>query len=239
VKLLKLITMSLKYALFENHLTADPDDFSAVAQSSAAKTENDIFDLMVSRGSTVTKAEALSVMEEYTLALQQSLRDGNSINTPLFNLNLSVQGVFNGNDDSFDRNRHTVKLNITAGVRLKEVINDVVVEKVKGGSPKPDPMYLEDVASSTRNDTLTPGNIAVIKGSRLKFDSTDDKQGIFFVAADGTETKVANVSRNKPSELHFLLPALAAGEYSVEVRVMFKNTKVLKVGRLLSNLTVK
>lgn len=231
--------MSLKFALFENHLTADPDDFSAVIQGSNAKTENDIYDLMVSRGSTVTKAEALSVMEEYTVAMLQLLRDGNSINTPLFNLNLSIQGVFNGIDDSFDRNRHTIKLNISAGVRLKEVTGDVSVEKVKGASPKPDPIYLEDIASSTRNDTVTPSNIAVIRGSRLKFDNTDDKQGIFFIAADGAETKVANVSRNKPSELHFLVPPLAAGEYSVEVRVLLKNTKEIKTGALMGKVSVK
>lgn len=231
--------MPLKYALFENHLTPEPDDYMAVVQNYVAKTQDDVINLMISRGSTVTRAEALSVMEEYGLATEQLLKDGYGINTPLFNLSPSIQGIFNGSDDSFDRNRHTVKINITPGIRIKGVVGTISVEKVKGASPKPDPMYLDDVASATRNDVVTPGNIAVLKGSRLKYDEADPTQGIFFVALNGTATKVAAVSRNKPSELHFLIPVLPVGEYSVEVRVMFKNTKELKVGWLNSNVTVK
>jgi len=239
VKPTKLFIMPLKYALFENHLTPEPDDYMAVVQNYEAKTQDDVINLMISRGSTVTRAEALSVMEEYGLATEQLLKDGYGINTPLFNLSPSIQGIFNGSDDSFDRSRHTVKINISPGTRIKGIAGTISVEKVKGASPKPDPEYLEDKGSGTRNDTLTPGNIAMLKGSRLKFDEADPLQGIFFVALNGTATKVATVSRNKPSELHFLIPTLSAGEYSVEVRVMFKNTKDLKVGWLNSNVTVK
>lgn len=86
--------MSLKYALFENNLTPDPNDYMAVVQPESSKTQEQVIDLMVSRGSTVTKAEALSVMEEYALAVEQILRDGGSLTTPLFNLSASIAGVF-------------------------------------------------------------------------------------------------------------------------------------------------
>lgn len=61
--------MSLKFALFENHLTSDPSDYMAVVQYLQSKEQEDVFDLMINRGSTVTKAEALSVFEEYFLAI--------------------------------------------------------------------------------------------------------------------------------------------------------------------------
>ncbi len=231
--------MPLRYALFENHLTSESDDFMAVVQFYESKTQDDVINLMISRGSTVTRAEALSVMEEYGLATEQLLKEGYGINTPLFNLSPSIQGVFNGSDDSFDRSRHTVRVNITPGLRIKGVVGSISVEKVKGATPKPDPEYLDDKGSGTRNDILTPGNIAVLKGSRLKYDEVDPKQGIFFISSNGTETRVTTVSRNKPAEIDFLIPTLPQGEYSVEVRSMFKNTKELKVGWLNSNVTVK
>lgn len=52
--------------------------------------------------------------------------------------------------------------------------------------------------------------IAEMAGRRLEFDPSDANPGIFFVAADGSATRVDVEGRNKPDELMFLTPALAA-----------------------------
>ncbi|MFV0376512.1 MAG: DNA-binding domain-containing protein [Mangrovibacterium sp.] len=231
--------MPLHFALFENHLTPDPTDFMAVVQNLPSKTQDDVMNLMVSRGSTVTKAEALAVFEEYALAIEQLLKDGNSVNTPLFNLSPSIKGVFHSETENFNPAMHAVKLNISPGVRLRQMAQNVSVARVQGASPQPDPLYLDDLGSGTRNDTLTPGNIAQLKGSRLKFDPTDPVQGIFILAADGsTETRVQTVSNNKPSQLDFLVPALAPGLYRLEVRAILYKTSSLRKGTLPVELTV-
>lgn len=230
--------MALKFALFENHLTSDPNDYMAVVQNLQSKTQDDVIDLMISRGSTVTTAEALSVLEEYAVAIIQLLKDGCSVNTPLFNLSPSIKGVFTSADQAFNASQHTVKINITAGSRLRDVGAQVSVEKVKGASPQPDPEYLDDLGSGTRNDQLTPGNIVQLFGSRLKFDPMDQTQGVFFIAADGSETKVQVVARNKPAQIDFLLPALAPGEYRLEIRAVLYKGKELKKGTLPVSLSV-
>lgn len=231
--------MSLKIALFENHLTSDPNDYMAVVQDLQSKTQEDVIDQMIGRGSTVTKAEALSVMEEYAASIEQLLKDGFSINTPLFNLSPSVKGVFSGPEENFNPTVHSVKINITTGTRLNSIGQQVIVERVKGSLPKPDPEYLYDHGSDTRNEVLTPGNIAQIRGSRLKFDPTDPQQGIFIIAADNTETKATTVSRNMPSQLDFLVPPLAAGEYRVEIRTILYKNKELRKSALSHLLTVE
>jgi len=43
------------------------------------------------------------------------------------------------------------------------------------------------------------------KLSPLKFDPADANQGIFFVAEDGSATRMDIAGRNKPSELMFML----------------------------------
>ncbi|MFA5330478.1 MAG: DNA-binding domain-containing protein [Prolixibacteraceae bacterium] len=229
--------MALKFALFENHLTSDPGDYMAVVQDLQSKTQNDVIDLMIGRGSTVTKAEALSVLEEYGASIVQFLKDGYAINTPVFNLSPSVKGVFISIDQSFNPAVHSVKINISAGTRIREVAPLVATEKVKGSSPQPDPEYLDDLGSGTRNDRLTPGNIAQVRGSRLKYDAADPAQGIFLVASDGAQTKAEAVSRNKPAQLDFLVPVLTAGEYTLEIRVSM-NGKDLKKGTLPATLLV-
>jgi hypothetical protein len=230
--------MSLDYALFENHLTADPSDYMAVVQNPQSKTEDDIVALMVSRGSTVTKADALATIEQYAQAIEEFVKDGYNINTALFKLSLSVKGIFDSEDENFNPARHSVKVNVSAGTRLQAVASSVKVSRVQGTPPQPDPVYLDDLGSGTRNETLTPGNIARLKGSRLKFDASDPAQGIFLVASDGSETQVATVSHNKPSQLDFLVPVLPAGTYRLEVRAVLYNTTELRKGSLSAELTV-
>lgn len=231
--------MALKFALFENHLTSDPDDYMAVVQNLQSKTQEDVINLMISRGSTVTKAETLSVLEEYRVAIEQLLKDGYAINTPIFNLSPSVKGLFQGPGQNFNPALHSVKINITTGTRLREVGKLIPVERVKGASPQPDPEIIEDMGSGTRNDQLTPRNIARLKGSRLKFDVTDMQQGIFLIAADQSETRVATVSWNKPAQLDFLVPVIASGEYKLEVRAILPLGRDLRKGSLPYALTVE
>jgi hypothetical protein len=232
----KTKVMALKFALFENHLTSDPNDYMAVVQDLQSKSQEDVIDLMVGRGSTVTKAEALSVLEEYAAAIFLLLKDGYAINTPIFNLSPSVKGVFSGPDQSFNPASHSVKINITAGARLREVGPKVTVERIKGASPQPDPEYLDDLGSGTRNDLITSGNIAQLRGSRLKFDPEDPAQGVFLIAADASETRMTTVARNKPGQIDFLVPTLAAGDYKLEVRAIILNGKELKKGALPATL---
>lgn len=224
--------MTLKFALFENNLTSDPTDYMAVVQDQPSKTLEDVIDLMIGRGSTVTKAEALSVIEEYSTAIEQLLKDGYSINTPIFNLSPSIKGVFYGADQSFNRAAHSVKINVTPGIRIREIGSQITVEKVKGASPQPDIEYLYDLGSDTRNGQLTPGNIAQIRGSRLKYDINDPAQGIYLIATDGVENKVTTIARNMPAQLDFLVPVLTPGEYRLEVRAVVNKGKEYKRGTL-------
>ena len=55
---------SLPYSLFENPMTPDPNDRMAIPSVNQCLTIHDLFAHMVSRGSTVTTAEAHSVYEE-------------------------------------------------------------------------------------------------------------------------------------------------------------------------------
>ncbi len=230
--------MPIQYALFPNHLTSDPDDYMAVVQNQSSRTKEDIIDVMIGRGSTVTKAEALSVLEEFEAAVEQALKDGHSINTPLFKIGASVQGVFYEND-SFDRSKHYVRLNVTPGGRIGEIAPNIGVEKVEASSPQPNLASFKDVASDTTNETLTPGGVGELTGSRLKINPEEDEQGVFFIAEDGTETKASTLIRNKPSNLIFMIPTgMAAGAYRLEVRTVFQNGKTLRAGSLNSTLIV-
>lgn len=232
--------MSVKYALFKNHLTPNPNDYTAVVQGNDSRTEEDVIDVMIGRGSTVTKAESLSVSEEKAAAIEDMLKQGYSINTPLFNVSISISGIFNGEDDRFDPERHQVKLNLTPGTRLKAITSQIAVERVSANKILPILRTFTDENSNTINANLSPGGAGQLSGDRLKVEMEDPKQGLFFVADDGTTTRTTQIIRNKPSELIFMIPSsLAPGTYRLEVRTIFSGNTDIRIGLLEAPLSVK
>jgi hypothetical protein len=232
--------MAIHYVLFENKLTSAPDDYMARVQPTGTAELDDVIDRMIDMGSTVGKADAFSVLEDYYSAIESMVLEGKNVNTPAANYKASIRGVFDGPEDSFDPERHQLRGAVSSGKRFRDTIEEhgepVKREAVK---PRPNPLEYIDFTHEASNSTLTPGGMGQVVGHRLKFDPTDEAQGIFFVAEDGTETKVAVVGRNKPAELIFMVPdSLTAGQYTLEVRAVLPMRDDLRVGVLDASLVV-
>jgi len=231
--------MAINYALFKNRLNGAPNNYVALVQNQTSRTKEDLIDEMISRGSTVTKAEAISVLEEFEAAIERALLKGDSINTPIFRIKTSIQGVFHEETDVFDYNQHNIRLNINPGSRIRKMVGNIKVEKVDANTPIPVIRNFWDIASQTKNEAITPGGVGEISGSRLKVDESDEKQGIFLLGTNGSVTKIETIIRNKPSNLLFFIPyELSKGKYQLEVRALFQHTTTLKVGRQVQHLVV-
>ena len=233
----------LKYALRENLLTPAPDDFMAQVQDVRSYTLDEIIDAMMQKGSTLTRADVKAVLQIYGEVCAAVIADGCALNTPLMNTALSISGVFNGANDSFDKKRHTVNLNITAGTLLRDAVTKVKCEKTEGVSTDPYITEVTDIVTGTANTTLTKGGVVQLVGARLKFDAKDAAQGIFFVPETGEAVRAAVIAENKPARLMAIIPAdLAAGTYYIEVRSKHsgggKPLKAVKAGRFAKPLTV-
>ncbi|MCB8983462.1 MAG: DUF4469 domain-containing protein [Ardenticatenaceae bacterium] len=230
--------MPIKYSLYENNLTSDPDDFMAFVQSSGTAELDAVIERMIQQGSTVTRADTLSVLEDYYTAVESMILEGWNVNTPLTNFSASIRGVFHGRTDSFDPSRHQVSAAVTAGKRLRQTMSArAQTVKQEAQRPSPSPLDYIDINSGLRNSALTPGGMGQILGHRLKFDPAQPEQGIFFKAASGAETRVSLVGRNMPGDLMFLAPAdLAAGEYTLLVRAAMSDSEI-RSGELPYTLT--
>jgi len=233
----------LKYSLRENLLTPAPDDYMAQAADVRSYTLDEIIDLMMEKGSTLTRADVAATLQVYGEVVSAIVKDGSAVNTPLMNTALSISGVFDGANDSFDKKRHTVNLNLSAGTLLRDAVAKVKCEKTEGTSTDPYITEVTDIVSGTVNTTLTKGGIVQLVGSRLKFDAKDASQGIFFIPETGTPVRAAVIAENKPARLMAIIPAdLKAGTYYIEVRTklneMSRPLKTMKAGRFNKPLTV-
>ena len=233
----------LKYSLRENLLTPAPDDYMAQAADVRSYTLDEIIDLMMEKGTTLTRADVAATLQVYGEVVSAIIKDGAALNTPLMNTSMSISGVFDGANDSFDKKRHTVNLNITAGTLLRDAVTKVKCEKTEGVSTDPYITEVKDVVSGKTNDILTKGGVVQLVGSRLKFDAKDAAQGIFFVPETGEAVRAAVIAENKPARLMAIIPAdLAAGTYYIEVRTKYSGggtkLKTVKKGSFGKPLTV-
>jgi len=232
----------LKYSLRENLLTPAPDDYMAQVTDVRSYTLDEIIDLMMEKGTTLTRADVAATLQVYGEVVSAIIKDGSAVNTPLMNTSMSISGVFDGANDSFDKKRHTVNLNITAGTLLRDAVTKVKCEKTEGVSTDPYITEVADIVSGKTNEVLTKGGIVQITGSRLKFDAKDASQGIFFVPETGNPVRASVIAENKPARLMAIIPAdLAAGTYYIEVRTKIigssQKSKTLKTGKFDKPLT--
>ena len=227
----------LKYSLRENLLTADPDDCMAQVQDVRSYSQDEIIDLMMRRGTTLTRADVAALLQVYTEVVGELTADGSAVNTPLFNTSFSVSGVFTSMSDSFDKSRHSVGVNVNAGTALRDAVKSVKTEKTEGANTDPYITEVADVVSGAVNATLTAGGILRLTGSRLKFDAADAAQGVFLVPESaGDAVRCGVVAENKPARVMVMIPAdIAPGTYYAEVRSRFMGNsqagKTLKSGR--------
>ena len=232
----------LKYSLRENLLTPAPDDFMAQAADVRSYTLDEIIDLMMDKGTTLTRADVAATLQVYGEVCSSLIKDGAALNTPLMNTALSISGVFNGANDAFDKKRHTVNLNMSAGTLLRDAAAKVKCEKTEAAGTDPYITEVADIVSGKTNEVLTKGGVVQLTGSRLKFDAKDASQGIFFVPETGEAVRATVIAENKPACLMAIIPAdLAAGTYYIEVRTKItsspKPLKNVKTGRFFKALT--
>lgn len=229
--------MPIEYVLRENRLTADPGDYMAMVKSTRTADYQEVTKRIVARGSTVGEADAIAALQNALEAVKDLLAEGANVNLPFANFSISIKGVFDGPDDTFDPSRHQVVIQVAATKELRDALKqDVTVSKQETVVPAPNLIEYTDFETGERDSIITPGSMGQISGHRLKFDATDTEQGIFFLAADGSETRVSVIGQNKPSNLMFMLPAgLTTGEYTLEVRS--KVGENLRTGRLGTSLS--
>jgi hypothetical protein len=232
--------MSISYVLFENNLTDDPNDYMAMVQPTGTAELDNVIQRMIERGSTVTKADILSVLEEYYSAIESMVLEGLNVNTPMANYGASIKGIFNGATDSYDPSRHQVAGTINSGKRYRKTIRErAQTTKREARKPTPNLIVYVDVNSGERDSLLTLSGMGQIIGHRLKFDPTDPAQGIFLIGADGVEVKITTVGKNTPGELMFLIPPmLPPGEYTLQVRAAVYDGEQVRNGTLNAILTV-
>ena len=218
--------MNLKYYLLDNTLTPDPTDMRAVSKWEQTITHEQLVSMIAEyRNVGVSKSQIMSVLEEYLEVMLLFLKTGSRVQTPLLTISPTVAGVFINEEDTFDRERHSVNLNVQLSDALQAAEAFITPQKIEADKTAPVITQVYDVASDSKNTALTVGQPVKILGKQLRIDSADPQQGVFFVHANnGKETRGEVYSDNMPKKLTVTVPAkLSPGSYTIKVRTVINN----------------
>jgi hypothetical protein len=231
--------MTIRYTIRSNKMMGK-HEYAAQVRPAFTADVDDVVERMTQSGCALSKAAALGVLEMFFSTVERMVLDGINVTTPLVNIHASVTGTFKGEDDRFDRRRHRIEARTTPGRRLRRTVRLYGrAEREPGrGGPVPNPVFYEDLESGQKNGVLTPGGMGRVYGARLKFDPADPRQGLFFVGADKRATRVGLAAENHPKQVIFLVPPLAPGDYTLEVRARAEDSDDVRTGRLYRTLTV-
>lgn len=231
----------IRYCLIKSELTRKDKKFIAMVSNSETKYLDDLISYMIREGSGLTRAQVMASFEGLTKAVEFWLANGYAISTPLFKVKASITGTFADEKERFDPKQHKLNLRASAGSALKQLEMSVTPVYTDVKSKNPVVLQFKDLTTESKNSTITPGGIAVVKGFHLSFPKEDHQQGVFLVATDdsATEVRAAVYSIIQPSEIHFQLPLAPAGKYWLEVRTILKEEEDIQVGRLPEPLLIE
>lgn len=231
----------ISYSLHDNVLTTeDETDYMAIIQNSEKCSIEDLIKGVTVAGSILKETESVAVTHAIFRELGKNLREGKGFSSEYLTIDHSISGVFIGEDDQFDPQRHKVNVNVRLASTLREMTRNIPVQKVKSSIPMPTLESCYDHWTQTTNDQITPKASVDLRGEYLKIGDTDDaQQGVFLLNSQKVETKVDRLALNTPKKLTFAVPdGLAKGEYSLLVRTVFKGTTKLREGRLNQTLVI-
>lgn len=218
----------LEYSLTENFLTERPDDYSAQTHSGESYDKEAIISLILRSGNTLTRTDLLAAFNAMEESVVQIVEQGGQINTPLLNISFSISGVFDGPLDSFDPNRHKLNVNTTKGTLLRSAEKRIKPQKTQSVSPQPNIQEVKDTVSGKFNEVLTPNGVVEIRGYNIKLTGENPACGLWFVPETGEAVKAEIFVDNKPSTVIAMIPALAAGVYSIRIVTQYSGGKDLR-----------
>ncbi len=175
--------MTVRYSIVENTLVDGRKVHRAMVHPTATITAEEFIDKIAQDNTTLTKADAVGMVEEIFRNLILLLRDGYTVRLPFGVYRPSIRGAFENPEDLFDPRRHEIVISVSPGIRSRQAMRrEARAERAVRVGPAPNVTSYADHSSGQKDGVLTPGGVGRVYGSRLKFDPDDPQQGVFFLA---------------------------------------------------------
>ena len=226
-----------EFTLRDNPLTKDNTEDCVAEVKSGPKTlrNDDIAKEIKRTGSELKYATLLSVTSQSNEIILEALLNGNSVMTDLCQFIPRITGAFDSPEAPFDPAIHKLTFDIIPTKKLRDALKNVKVINMGAKADVARIRLVTDTLTGLFDGSITASEDIMITGNNIKIAGDDAVVGIFFVADDGTTTKVTRrLTQNDPSKVIARVPALADGSYTLRIVTQFSQSSMtLKEARTL------
>ena len=219
-----------EFYLRDNPLTKDntKDCIAEVKTGPKTLTKEDTAREIKRTGSELKLPTILSVTSQDSDIILEALLNGDSVITDLCQFSPRILGAFDNPDAQFDPAIHKLTFDIILTKSVREALAKVKTINLGAKGETAGIGLVTDTLTGATNGAITPNDDILIAGNSIKIAGDDAVAGVFFVAEDGTTTKVARrLTQNDPSKLIARVPALADGNYTLRIVTQFSTNKQL------------
>ena len=144
-------------------------------------------------------------------------------------------GAFENSDAQFDPAIHKLTFDIVPTKKLRDALKNVKVINMGTKADVARIRLVTDTLTGLFDGSITASEDIMITGNNIKITGDEAVVGVFFVAGDGTTTKVTRrLTQNDPSKVIARVPALADGSYTLRIVTQFsQSSTTLKEARTL------
>ena len=217
------ITIMLQVSLRDNKTNNAKKQFFFRSSNNGSLSTDDLVKEMYSFNTTITEADTLGVLNVMKRLVVKYINLGYTVHTPLGYFHASASGSTDDADEDFAHksltNNHEVSLLYCPSTEVNSQMQDgIKIERVSGRLIMTPEITIVKNAVGENTAEIKPNDSIIILGDYLKYDESDEKQGVF-LKKDETETHLSYCPHNTNAKLEVRIPSgTAAGEYTVIVR---------------------
>ncbi|MBI9062272.1 MAG: DUF4469 domain-containing protein [Marinilabiliaceae bacterium] len=212
--------------LYDNLLTGKPNDFFGKVKSNGILSNQDLVNLIIEEGTELKRETLLAIVNRLDRIKVTKLAQGYAVNSGVCYARVGVNGCFQGALASFDKTAHKVIANFTAGAELRAALQKVEVDVLGVATVNPVIGKVKDSLTGQENSTITPNNVMIIAGDKIKIAGTATGNGVYLIQqSDKRRITCPQVIKNEPKELLVMIPDIPAGEYALEVVTQYSSSR--------------
>jgi hypothetical protein len=198
----------------------------------------DIAEHLLKHHTGLSSSVIYGVWEGIKGAVEEYISEGGSINTDIFHVHPSIQGVFDSLADKYDKSRHKIRINMQPGSLLMNAPAKQRTKKLNAGA-KSFIQSVTDIKTGAVNSGLTVGKNIRILGHKLKINGPNPDCGLYFVSPDNSGQRIkvedSEFAVNNPSEIIAVIPKLNKGKWTIRLVTQYcSNNRTLKTPQIVT-----
>jgi hypothetical protein len=161
--------------------------------------------------------------------------DGFAVGNDYYSIRPNISGGFDSPDEAPGVGRHRIELVHHEKAALRRVFDNIEIHI--DGIADTDAYIGEvlDVKTGISDEVLSPGELVIVRGTKIKIGGDDSVVGLFFTDSGGADTPVPmdTIAENGSTKIIAKIPALAAGIWHVKIVTQQSTGALLKEPRTI------